>query len=87
MNIRQIKPKQSWTPEVGNITIDSLCLKDFIHYFFDNGSGVVSYTLKSNDTDYFNNNIDIPAFIIQQWGTSDDIIFEYVAEQLGLELI
>jgi hypothetical protein len=37
--------------------------------------------------DYYFGQIEIPASIIQQWGESDDIIFTYVANQLGLTLI
>ena len=87
MNIRQIQAIQSWSPEAGTITIDTLCLKDFYHYFFDDGGGKVSYTMQSNGVDYFGNSIDIPSSVIQQWGASDDIIWTYVAAQLNLTLI
>ena len=89
MNTRQIQPIQSWSPEEGNITIDILCLKDFLHYFFDGGGGIVSYSLSNSQTqlDYFSGNIEIPSNIIQQWGASDDIIFDYVANALSLTII
>ena len=89
MNTRNIIPIATWAPETGNITIDQLVLKDFNHYFFDGGGGLVSYCLKAStaETEYFANNIPIPASVIQQWGASDDIIFEYVADALGLVLV
>lgn len=89
MNTRQIEPTSTWSPETGNITLNTLVLKDFHHYFFDGGNGIVSYCLKNSisDLEYFNANIEIPSSIMQQWGASDDIIFEYVAEQLNLILI
>jgi len=37
--------------------------------------------------DYFMGTMEIPANVIQQWGESDDIIFNYVANQLGLTII
>ena len=36
--------------------------------------------------DLYTANLDIPSSIVQQWGASDDIIFEYVAQALGLTL-
>lgn len=32
-------------------------------------------------------NLNIPSSVVQQWGEDDDIIFEYVAQTLGLTLI
>ena len=89
MNTRNITPITSWSPENGTINIDKLVLKDFIHYFFDGGSGWVSYVLQDSSTgiEYFAKNMEIPSSTIQQWGASDDIIFEYVANQLNLTII
>jgi hypothetical protein len=36
--------------------------------------------------DLFKGSLEIPAATVQQWGPSDDIIFEYVAQTLGLTL-
>jgi hypothetical protein len=36
--------------------------------------------------DLYTANLSIPSSIVQQWGASDDIIFEYVAQTLGLTL-
>lgn len=89
MNTRKIQTTNTWSPQTGNVTLDTLVLKDFHHYFFDGGSGLVSYTLKNSisDTEYFNANIEIPSNVLEQWGASDDIIFNYVAGQLGLTII
>lgn len=89
MNTRQIQTKTIWNPIDGNITLDTLVLKDFHHYFFDGGSGIVSYCLRdsNNQNEYYSNNIEIPSVIMQQWGSSDDIIFNYVAQQLNLIII
>lgn len=84
MNTRQIQPIQTWTAENGSITLDTLCLKDFYHYFFDDGDGKVNYTLQSNGLDILSGTLNIPASVIQQWGASDDIIFSYVANFLNL---
>jgi hypothetical protein len=35
----------------------------------------------------FQSNIPIPSNIVEQWGASDDIIFQYVATTLGLGLV
>lgn len=35
----------------------------------------------------FQGNIAIPSNVVQQWGASDDIIFQYVATQLSLTLV
>lgn len=87
MNTRQIQSKTTWSPETGDITIDTLCLKDFYHYFFDDGGGKVAYTLQSNGLDYFPGTIDIPSSVVQQWGADDSIIWNYVANYLNLVLI
>ena len=89
MNTRKIQTTSTWSPESGNVTLDTLVLKDFHHYFFDGGNGLVSYCLKNSasDLEYFNANIQIPSNVLEQWGASDDIIFHYVASQLGLIII
>ena len=87
MNTRQIQPIVTWSTENGNITLNTLCLKEFFHYFFDDGGGKVNYTLQSDGLDILSGTQDIPSYIVQQWGQSDEIIFEYVATSLGLILI
>jgi hypothetical protein len=90
-NTRQIQPIQVWTPS-GNKTATFLALINFFDYHFDNGTGKVEYKLISADSDLgakdcFIGNLEIPASIIQQWGASDDIIWQYVADTLGLIII
>jgi hypothetical protein len=91
MNTREIQPIQVWTPS-GNKTVTFLALTNFFHYHFDNGIGKVEYKLISTDlefgaTDCYIGILDVPASVIQQWGPSDDIIFDYVADTLGLVII
>lgn len=45
------------------------------------------YSLPETAIDYYFGQMEIPADIIQQWGASDDIIFNYVANQLNLTII
>jgi hypothetical protein len=87
MNTKQIQPITTWTPENGDTTLNALCLKDFFHYFFDDGGGKVSYTIQSNGLDNLSGVIDIPSNIIQQWGASDEVIWTYVAQQLNVVLL
>lgn len=50
----------------------------------ENGDTVV---LPDHAVEYFSDVIEIPASVIQQWGVSDDIIFNYVATTLNLTII
>lgn len=91
MNTRKIQPITTWTPH-GEKIINLLALSNFYDYHFDNGSGKVEYKLiEVNDefgaTEYFVGNIEISSSVIQQWGTSDDVIWNYVANMLGLTII
>ena len=89
MNTRKIQPIQTWSPESGSISLDTLYLKDFFHYFFNGDGGMVSYSLinSSTNVEFFQNNIAIPASIVQNWGASDDIIWNYVASELGFVFV
>jgi hypothetical protein len=87
MNTRQIKPKQLWTPE-GEKEATILALANFSNYHFDNGSGIVTYKLigmEQSAIEYFTGSINIPSEIIQQWGESDDVIWNYISQSLNLE--
>ena len=92
MNTRLIQSKIIWTSS-GEKIATILALTNFSSYRFDNGSGLVNYKLVGMEGnpesafDYYFGQIEIPANIIQQWGASDDIIFNYVANQLGLTII
>jgi len=93
MNTRNIQPIFSWSPNLGDVTINELQLTDFFHYHFDEGSGKVSYSLNGinpvtdSTMSFFSGIIDIPSEIIQQWGADDDIIWDYAANTLGLIIL
>jgi hypothetical protein len=57
----------------------------------DNGTSTLEDgTIVQNPSsliDLFQGNVSIPSNIVQQWGASDDIIFQYVATTLGLTLV
>ena len=57
----------------------------------DNGSSVDTegntIVNPPSAVDLFKGALQIPAATVQQWGPSDDIIFEYVAQTLGLTLV
>jgi hypothetical protein len=92
MNTRQIQPKNIWTPSGEKVAI-YISLFNFSGYHFDNGSGVVDYKLigmegePASAIDYFVGEVEIPTETIQNWGASDDIIFAYVANKLGLQYV
>lgn len=95
MNTRQIQPVTVWTPN-GQRTATIFSIYDFYGYHFDNGGGMVKYKLIGMEiggdnvesaVDYINDTYPIPPSIVQQWCASDDIIFTYVAQQLGLVII
>lgn len=50
----------------------------------ENGNVV---TLPDVAIEYIKDNLSIPSNIVNQWGASDDIIFNYVANTLNLTLI
>lgn len=91
-NTREIQPKQIWT-NLGEKNATHLALTNFFNYHFDNGGGTIVYKffgMEGNPEsayDYFIGELNIPSEIIQQWGESDDIIFNYVAEQLNIVFV
>lgn len=89
-NKRNIQPISFWTPS-GDKIATILSLNNFSDYRFDDGGGRVSYSLISvvNDKEQrlYGGIVDVPSEVVQQWGTSDDIIFQYVATQLGLTIV
>jgi hypothetical protein len=95
MNIKNITPKEIWAPG-GSQIADMLSLSNFYDYHFDGGSGKVTYNLigKKLDGDgsqslkvLFTGFVEVPADYIAQWGESDQIIWDYVAQNLNLSLI
>lgn len=91
-NTRNIQPISTWTPE-GEKSMTILALSNFFDYHFDDGGGKVEYKLIGVDSntgsavEYFIGILDIPSSVIQQWGTSDDIIWTYVTTTLGITLV
>ena len=91
-NTRQIKPVQIWTAN-GQKEASVLALTNFFDYHFDDGNGKVTYKLigmegePASAIEYITADIEIPSSIIQNWGADDSIIWNYVAEQLNLELL
>ena len=57
----------------------------------DNGtSRLEDGTIVQNPTSLvvlFQSNLQVPSSVVQQWGASDQIMFEYVATTLGLTLV
>ena len=87
MTNRNIEPIEIWSPN-GQRTVDKISLDNFYGYKFDNGVGYVDYTLIGTQGElYYTGNVEVPANIIQQWGASDDIIWQFVTDYLNLVLI
>ncbi len=90
-NVKAISPKSVWT-DSGEKWANYLSLTNFRDYHFDDGSGIVEYSLIGPDssdglTPYFNGSITIPASVIQNWGASDDIIWDYVTTELQITIL
>lgn len=91
-NTKQIQPVQIWTA-TGQKEVTILALTNFFDYHFDDGGGKVTYKLIGMEGDpasaieYITADVNIPSSIIQQWGASDDIIWNYVANFLNLVLL
>ncbi len=65
-------------------------------YMKDNGvqtitneedGSVITVPLPESAEELITDTLEIPASVIQQWGTDDDIIFEYATATLGFILI
>jgi hypothetical protein len=95
MNTKNIQPKRLWTSN-GEKEAVMLALTNFTDYHFDEGGGVVVYKLigikdegenHKSAEDLFIGSLPIPSFIISQWGESDQIIWDYVTNQLNIQLV
>ena len=87
MNIRDIQPINIWSPE-GLQSVSKLKFLTFYGYEFNDGPGYVDYQLLAlSDEMQYQATLIIPENIVQQWGADDSIIWDYVAETLGLTLI
>lgn len=49
-------------------------------------STVQLYYILSGDNGRMRGNLDVPADVVDQWGTDDTIIVDYVLNQLGVQL-
>lgn len=95
MNTKNIQPKSVWTSN-GEKQATMLALVNFYDYNFDGGDGTVVYRLigvKDNGDqapsadDLFTGSINIPSSVVSQWGESDQVIWDYVCNQLNIQLI
>lgn len=103
MNTRQITPTQIWAPSgIKNATILSLYNFSEYHFDNGGGKVAYKLigmepVITTNDegtqistpiaVDYYVGIVDIPSNVVQQWGESDDVIWNYVAEQLNIQFI
>ena len=97
MNTRQIQPKSVWLD--GEKTATILALANFTDYHFDGGSGKVHYRLVGMEerinedghysvaADYYSGIVEVPSEVINQWGSSDDVIWNFVANELNIQFI
>jgi hypothetical protein len=89
-NNKQIQPINIWSEE-GNKQASVFALTNFFDYHFDDGNGKVTYKLIGFENEvaveYYTGEVEIPSSIIQQWASSDDLIFSYVANFLNLHII
>jgi hypothetical protein len=89
-NTRNITPITAWTPN-GQQTVTMFSLTDFFNYgFLPFCEGTVTYRLFNTEgysaIELIVGQLQIPSEIVQQWGADDNIIFNYVAQQLGFTI-
>lgn len=68
----------------GTVEYTLIGMQDNGSFVDDEGNTIVN---APSAVDLFKGSLGIPAATVQQWGPSDDIIFEYVAQTLGLTLV
>jgi len=90
-NTRKITPISAWT-SLGQQTVNMFSLTDFFNYgFLPFCEGTVTYRLFNTEgesaVELIVSQLQIPSEIVQQWGSDDNIIFNYVAQQLGFIII
>jgi hypothetical protein len=90
-NIKYISPITAWTSS-GQQTVTMFSITDFFNYgFLPNCEGTVTYRLFNTEgesaVELIVSQLQIPSEIVQQWGADDEIIFSYVAQQLGFTII
>ena len=67
--------------DTGNVTYQLLGMESPGTQIDENGN---THQLPESAIVYFSGTIEIPSTTIQQWGTSDDIIWTYVLDKLEL---
>jgi len=90
-NTRNITPITAWTSN-GQQTVTMFSLTDFFNYgFLPFCEGTVTYRLFNTQgesaVELIVGQLQIPSEIVQQWGSDDEIIFDYVAEKLDFTII
>jgi hypothetical protein len=68
----------------GTVEYTLIGMQDNGSFVDDEGNTIVN---APSAVDLFKGALQVPAATVQQWGTSDDIIFEYVATTLNLTLV
>lgn len=86
-NEREISPINTWVNGMvksGNI----LMINAFISYDFLGGTSLISYSIVNESRQAIaGGDVNIPFSVVNQWGADDQIIFDYVAQQLNLILV
>jgi hypothetical protein len=91
-NDRAIQPLNLWINGQSS-TADVLTLDGYSGYNFVDSAGEVHYVLSSYDsatdtkTSIVQGVVQLDYTIVEDWGSDDQPIFEYVAQQLNLVLI
>ena len=92
INDRQIQPINLWVNGVSS-TAEVITLDGYSGYNFVDSAGEVHYVLSSYDasTDtkvsIIQGVVQLSYDVVENWGTDDQPIFDYVAEQLNIELV
>jgi hypothetical protein len=68
----------------GTVEYTLIGMQDNGSFVDDEGNTIVN---APSAVDLFKGALEVPASVVQQWGASDEIIFEHVAETLGLVLV
>lgn len=89
-NQRSIAPVTSWVNGESK-TMSILQLDNYAGYNFSGSPGYVTYTLCA-EVDYMTQGIvcgqvDLTWPLVDAWGQDDQPIFDFVAQQLNLQLI
>lgn len=98
-NTRNIKPvtKESYASS-GPKEVSMIKLANFYGYDFDSSYGKVYYELYAINKQFTDKGlpleyielvtfgeVELPQDIVNSWGADDEMIFDYVLQQLGLE--